>query len=122
MVVEFILSTMKQTQKYSQACGILTYPHTKQDELYQELNRLGWWWNAKKKKWIRDDSQAQSASKLIKIRIMASSHKVEQAAELFIEHSEDIGLRLIEKSDIYPCRPPNQNDARIYLTFEDVDN
>jgi hypothetical protein len=33
---------MKQTQKYSQACQILTFPHAIQDELYGELNRLGW--------------------------------------------------------------------------------
>ncbi|BDA76618.1 hypothetical protein CAL7716_107840 (plasmid) [Calothrix sp. PCC 7716] len=112
---------MKQTQKYSQATQILTYPHTNQEQLYQELNRLGWYWNAKKKKWERDDTPAQEASKLIKIRIMASVQKVEQAAEIFIENAEDAGLKLLEKSELYPCRPPNQNDARIYLTFEDVE-
>lgn len=112
---------MKQTQKYTGACNILTYPHTNQEQLYQELNRLGWYWNAKKKKWERDDTPAQEASKLIKVRIMASAKKVEQAAELFIEGIEGSGLRLLEKSQQYPCRPPNQNDARIYLTFEDIE-
>lgn len=111
---------MRWTQKYSQAVHILTFPHASQDELYQELNRLGWWWNPKKKKWARDDSPAQAASKLIKIRIWASAKKVEQAAELFIENAKDIGLRILEKSEAYACRPPNQNDARIYLTFEEL--
>ncbi|MBW4599855.1 MAG: hypothetical protein KME29_09620 [Calothrix sp. FI2-JRJ7] len=63
----------------------------------------------------------KEASKLIKIRIIAFALKVEQAAEIFIENAEDAGLRLLEKSELYPCRPPNQNDARIYLTFEDVE-
>ncbi len=113
---------MKQTQKYSQACQLLTFPHASQDELYKELNRLGWWWQAKNKKWERDDSPAQEASKLIKIRIWASAKKVEQAAELFVENAEDIGLRILEKSEAYPCRPPNQNEARIYLTFQELEN
>jgi hypothetical protein len=110
---------MKQTQKYSGACSILTFPHTSQDELYQELNRLGWWWDAKVKKWARDDTPAREASNLIRIRVMASADKVSELAQHFIEASSDMELRLIEQSQPYPCRPPNQNESRIYLTFED---
>ncbi len=112
---------MKQTQKYSSACQILIYPHINQDELYAELNRLGWFWNSKIKKWERDDRPALEESKLIKIRILASAQKVVQAAELFIESAEDMGLKLLEKSEPYPCRPPNQNDARIYLSFQELE-
>lgn len=70
---------MKQTQKYKQATQILTYPHTTQDELYRELNRLGWYWNANNKKWERDETPAREASKLIKIRVLAPtySHRTE---------------------------------------------
>jgi hypothetical protein len=75
----------------------------------------------KNKKWARDDFPAQEASKLIKIRIWASAKKVEQAAELFVENAEGIRLKLLEKSEAYPCCPPNQNDTRIYLTFEDLE-
>ena len=110
---------MKQTQKYSQACRILTFPHHTQDELYSELNRLGWWWNAKKKQWARDDTPAKEATNLIRVRLMASSQKVSEVAQHFVEASNDMGLRLVEQSEPYPCRPPNQNESRVYLSKED---
>lgn len=111
---------MKQTQKYSGACNILTYPHSNQEELYQELNRLGWWWDAKKKTWIRDDTPAREATNLIRVRVMASNKKVAEAAQHSVEASGDTGLNLIEQSEPYPCRPPLQLESRIYLTFEEV--
>lgn len=111
---------MKRTQKYSQACQILTFPHKTQEELYSELNRLGWYWHSQKKEWMRDDTPAKQATNLIRVRVWTGTTKVEQAAELFVENAEDNGLRLIEKSTPYACRPPNQNDSRIYLTFEDI--
>ena len=112
---------MKQTQKYSGACNILTYPHSNQHELYQELNRLGWWWDAKKKKWERDDTPAREATNLIRVRVMASSKKISEVAQHFVEASNDMGLRLVEQSEPYPCRPPNQNESRVYLSFEDIE-
>ena len=112
---------MKQTQKYSQACHILIFPHNTQDELYSELNRLGWYWQPKQKKWERDDTPAKEASNLIRIRVMASSTKISEVAQHFIEASSDMGLKLIEQSEPYPCRPPCQNESRIYLTFQDVE-
>jgi hypothetical protein len=112
---------MKQTQKYSQACHILSFPHTCQDELYSELNRLGWWWQPKLKKWERDDTPARETTNLIRIRVMASNQKVAEVAQHFIESATDMGLKLIDQSEPYPCRPPNQLESRIYLTFEDVE-
>ncbi|MEH2236013.1 MAG: hypothetical protein V7K30_07075 [Nostoc sp.] len=85
-----------------------------------ELNRLGWYWNSQNKEWERDDTPAKLATQLIRVRVWAATDKVEQAAELFLEKAEDNGLRLIEKSAPYINRPPNQNDSRIYLTFEDI--
>ncbi|MEH2310734.1 MAG: hypothetical protein V7K35_04735 [Nostoc sp.] len=113
---------MKQTQKYSGACRILTFPHQTQDELYAELNRLGWYWTPAKQQWERDETLAQPASKLIKVRVWAAKESVENTAELFLENAEINGLRLIEKSPPYPCRPPKQLESRIYLTFEDITN
>jgi hypothetical protein len=81
---------------------------------------LGWYWQAGKKEWERDDTPAKEATKLIKIRVWAAKESVENAAELFLESAEGNGLRLIEKSAPYPCRPPNQLESRIYLTFEDI--
>lgn len=109
---------MRRTQKYSKACEILSISHSSQDELYSELNRLGWYWNSKNKQWERDDRIAVE-SKLIKVRVWANSEIVEELADLFIEQSSEIGIRFLEKSKPYPCRPPNQNESRIYLTFED---
>lgn len=113
---------MKKTEKYSKACQVLTYPHQAQDVLYTELNRLGWYWQAKKKEWERNDAPAKEATKLIRVRVWAAREVVEDAAELFLENVESMGLRLIEKSSPYPCRPPNQLESRIYLTFENVND
>ena len=113
---------MKQTQKYTSATQILTYPHTKQDELYEELNRLGWWWNSGKKKWERDDTPAKEASGLIRIRVMAETDKVSEVAQHLIESCSDMGLRLVEESKPYPCRPPLQNESRVYLSFQELED
>jgi len=112
---------MRRTQKYSKACEVLTFPHSTQDELYSELNRLGWFWSGKKKVWERDDRLAQPASKLIKLRVWGNGEIVDELADGIVEAVTDIGLKLLEKSKAYPCRPPQQNDSRVYLTFEDVD-
>lgn len=113
---------MKRTQKYSKALEILTFPHQTQDALYAELNRLGWYWQAVEKAWKRDDTPAKEATKLIRVRVWAAAEKVDHAADLFIENVESMGLKLLERSNPYPCRPPNQLESRIYLTFEDIDN
>lgn len=113
---------MKQTQKYSKACSRLTFPHQTQEQLYSELNRLGWYWQANKKEWERDNTPAKEATKLIRIRVWAAKEMVEDASKLFVENAEGNGLRLLEKSAPYPCRPPNQLESRIYLTFEDITN
>lgn len=111
---------MKKTKKYQSALDILTFPHNIQDELYSELNRLGWFWNPKTQKWERDDSLPNPASELIRIRIWADSSKVADVADLCIEGMEEKGFSLIEKSTPYQCRPPKQLESRIYLTFRSV--
>ncbi|WP_086757976.1 hypothetical protein [Nostoc sp. 106C] len=112
---------MKRTQKYSKALNLLAFPHQTQDQLYSELNRLGWYWEPQRKEWVRDDTPAKEATKLIRVRVWTASDKVEDAADLFVETAEEKGLRLLEKSAPYPCRPPNQKDSRVYLTFEDIE-
>ena len=52
----------------------------------------------------------------------AKAELVEELAQHLVEQSVEIGLRLVEKSKPYPCRPPNQLESRIYLTFEDDEN
>lgn len=109
---------MKKTKKYSGACDILTFPHNNQDELYSELNRLGWFWNPKNQRWERNDSLPNPASELIRIRVWADSSKVADVADLCIEGMEEKGFNLIEKSSPYQCRPTKQLESRIYLTFQ----
>lgn len=113
---------MKQTKKYSKACEIATLNHETQESLYKQLNELGFFWNSKLQQWERDDRIAEPPSDLIRIRVWAASDKVEQAADIFIESAGQYGLKLQEKSEPYPCRPPKQADSRIYLTFTDREN
>ena len=112
---------MKRTKKYTEACEILTFPHSTQQELYSELNRLGYYWNSKKKMWERDERLSKPASKLIKIRVWCGSNEIENITNAIVDNLEDAGLQLLERSDSYPCRPPQQNDSRIYLTFQDIE-
>lgn len=112
---------MKKTQKYTKALERLHYPHQTQEELYRELNRLGWFWQPKKKEWERDDTPAKEATNLIKVRVWAATTLVKQAADLIVEQCEGVGLELLERSEPYQCRPPLQLESRIYLVFKDID-
>lgn len=113
---------MKRTKKYAGAIEVLTYPHQTQDKLYSELNRLGWYWDSKQQRWIRDERVAEAETKLIRIRVWTGVTQVENVADNVVEAMQERGLRLLEKSPPYPCRPPQQNDSRVYLTFEDMGN
>jgi len=61
----------------------------------------------------------ENTNKTIKIRVIADSRVVEDIANKLIDDAANLEMRFIEKSKTYPCRPPNQNESRIYLTFED---
>lgn len=108
---------MRKTQKYTKACELATLPHQDQDSLYKQLNEIGFFWNSKLQQWERDDRLAEKPSDLIRIRVWAAGDKVGQAADIFIESAGQYGLKLQERSEAYPCRPPKQADSRIYLTF-----
>lgn len=60
-------------------------------------------------------------NKIIKIRIMADTQDIEGIAEKLIEDSPNMGMKFIEKTKLYSCRPPNENESRIYLTFENTE-
>ena len=100
---------MKRTKKYTGATEILTFPHSSQDELYTELNRLGWYWSSKKSQWERDDRQAID-NNLVKIRVWAKKEIVEELAQHFIESGVDRGLKFIEKSEKYVSK--NKDDIQ----------
>ena len=111
---------MKQTKKYTKACEIATLNHETQDALYNQLNELGFFWDSKLQKWERDDRIADPPTDLIRIRVWAATDKVEQAAQCFIESAQQYDLKFQEKTEPYKCRPPKQNESRIYLTFTDT--
>lgn len=112
---------MKQTKKYSGACEIATLNHSNQEDLYYQLNGLGFYWNSKTQVWERNDQLAKPASKIIKIRVWTATEHVDRLAAATIEGLEAYGLQLVEISSPYVCRPPQQNDSRIYLSFTDTE-
>jgi hypothetical protein len=108
---------MKKTKKYSKATELLTFPHNNQEELYQELNRLGYYWDALDKKWIRDERLANPPKQGVDIRVWADKDYTEEHAETLVQLFLKNGYRLSNRSGTYPCRPPKQNESRIYLSF-----
>jgi hypothetical protein len=113
---------MKRTRKYTTACEIATLNHTTQDDLYSHLNHLGFWWDAQKQIWERNDQLAEPPSKLIKIRVWTATDQVEAVAASIIEAMATYNIHFLEGSRPFQCRPPQQNDSRIYLMFADRDS
>ena len=60
-------------------------------------------------------------NKIIKVRLIADKNNINSIAEKTINTMAVAGFKFIEKSKKYPCRPPNENESRIYLTFENTD-
>jgi hypothetical protein len=111
----------KQTMKYSSACqkaSELSIPLTdQQEQLYQSLAASGYYWNAKEKSWEYLDQEADAPTELIRVRVWADARFVEQAADDFVAAISGKGMRLLERSEVYNCRPPKQLEARVYLSF-----
>jgi hypothetical protein len=109
---------MKNTEKFRKAVDRyyqLKSPekYSTQDELYSLLNSHNYYWDSKNKLWELEETP-DPPSELVKIRVMAARDRVKTIVnDLSVE-----GLVLVETSDPYPCRPPKQNDSRIYLTFK----
>lgn len=110
----------RRTKKYIKALEInSSFSHQTSDELYQKLTDDGYWWDSNCQSWIYSPaSEQQPPSMTIKVRVWTDKARVKQVAEKIVELMEDEGHRCIDKSDVYPCRPPQANDARVYLTFE----
>lgn len=111
---------MKRTKKYLKALCIMRDSHETQDEFYSELNRFGWYWNPKQQEWECDDGVAELGTELIRVRVLTGTSHIQNVADSLIEAMQGQGLRLLEVSPPYSCCPPQQNDSRVYLTFEDM--
>ena len=111
----------KRTRKFvaAEATGRqLRIRSTDAETLYRLLNEAGYQWNSDTGTW--DNWQAMPAdepSELIRIRCWARSEVVEMIADGVVESMRAAGLNLMERSQPYPCRPPQQRESRIYLTF-----
>lgn len=108
---------MKRTKKYLAALEIATINHSNQEQLYKELNRLGFFWNAVQGKWERDDRLPEPPSETLKIRLWVSNEEIDEFSEVVTQLLRQNGYVLVDKSEAYLCRPPKQNESRVYLTF-----
>jgi hypothetical protein len=111
----------KQTVKYSSACRIATELNIPlaehQEQLYQSLNTSGYYWNSKEKVWEKLDAEADAPTELIRLRVWADARFVEQVADECVFAVAGKGMQLVERSEVYNCRPPKQLEARVYLSF-----
>lgn len=90
-----------------------------QEWLYQMLSEQGYQWDADAGQWQHLPSlPADEPSNLIRVRVWAEANIVGLMADGIIESMLAAGLRLVERSQPYPCRPPQQRASRVYLTFE----
>lgn len=115
---------MKQTEKLRKAEQIysqlgLKEKYSNQEQLYNLLIANNHFWNSQEKRWF-NGGEAEPPSKLIKIRVTTAEYKIELVVEALIKVLEQSNLRLVEQSLPYPCRPPKQNDSRVYLTCENT--
>lgn len=112
---------MKQTAKYKAATILsqkLSLPQTEDSrDLYRLLNDNGWYWD-EQSGWIEKLQPPHPPSKLVRVRVWASCDRLEAEAKAIADALIEIhDYELVEKSDPYPCRPPSQQDSRVYLTF-----
>lgn len=112
----------RMTKKYSSALALVhrlgLTGDIDQENLYFDFANLGWHWNSQTRQWEQwDDEPADEPTDLVMIRLWAASEIVPELAEDVIRQMRHIGLRLLEASAPYPCRPPKQQESRVYLKF-----
>lgn len=89
-----------------------------QEHLYDRLFSEGYFWNSKAKVWeYHPLEEADPPTPMVMIRVWADIERVQSDANRIIENMSDMDLDLIEKSKLYPCRPPKQKEGRVYLRF-----
>lgn len=86
------------------------------DVIYTALQGAGYWWSSDKQAWERE-AAAQPAMDGSMIRVWARTDEVERIARMVCAMMEQQGMRLVEMSQPYQCRPPRQAESRVYLRF-----
>lgn len=116
----------KMTAKYSTALSVARREkvganvngQNPQEALYSRLQEIGWFWNSDRKEWEHPDpADADDPTPLIMIRVWANAEIVEDVAEDVIRRVPRNWGKPIKKNGPYPCRPPKQFEARMYIEF-----
>lgn len=111
---------MRITEKYRKAIQIrhrLKIRTEDREELYQQLNKNSYFWNSERKKWEKISTAANPPTELIKVRIWADARITETVASKLIEALAKKGLRKMNCSKPYLCRPPEHLESRMYIEF-----
>lgn len=90
-----------------------------QDGVYLPLNEAGYEWDSQAGEWQHLASvPAEPPTAFVRVRVWAAAEVVEEVASEVVERLRSMRLHLVEPpSRAYPCRPPKQLEARVYLTF-----
>ncbi len=89
-----------------------------QERVYRTLNEAGYHWDSDIGEWRRwADEPADDPTEFIMVRLWAAGEVIEELADDVIAQLRAVGLRLMEQSPVYPCRPPKHLEARVYLKF-----
>lgn len=113
----------KMTRKYSTANALMKRLGMAvsglNDRDYFRLSEKGFQWDSHAGEWIDlTKEHADLPSPLVRIRVWAEKGKAAIVAEDVRQALADDGLYdLVERSEVYPCRPPKQLEERVYLTF-----
>ncbi len=111
---------VRQTAKYRAAhdlgsrLGIRVA--TEPDTLYAALQDAGFTWDSRLQTW-NEMPAPNPPSRLIRLRVWADGEVVEELADDLVRLLDTLGLQCDERSEAYPCRPPQQLESRVYLTF-----
>ena len=59
---------------------------------------------------------AGSRAGLVKVRLIAGQGKIQAIADQMVDVLEGAGYEVIELTSPYPCRPPEDDKSRIYIS------
>jgi hypothetical protein len=115
----------KMTKKYSNALVASQWLVIRdedmpkdQEALYHLLADHGLYWDSKAQLWAKSaDEPSDAPTPFVSIRLWCDAEIVADAADCLVDQLTQARFHLVERSEPYPCRPPKQREARIYLRF-----
>lgn len=116
----------KMTAKYAGALAVARREFSEvsawpdQEALYTRLQEAGHFWDSQAKRWeYFEPAEADDPTPLIMVRVWADGEIIQEAVDDLVNlvKRSKLPWDLIEKSNVYGCRPPKQREGRIYLKF-----